>query len=266
MYPTLFHVFGLRIDTYSVIWFIALSIAIVWVIRRLKIYELDEYESRKIMAVSFFFMLLGARSFEYIQHWKQYMANPSLFLDINRGGVHEFGAVSGAFLSALIMCMFSRKVSFSRLCDAAAPPAILAIAIGRWGCFMNGCCVGIRTQSFLGVHFPFDRAGVFRHPVQIYYSVIALVIVGVLLAVEKRVLPRQKGEQHYSVIAPLAVILYSLMRLSVAPLRNHRIFAWVINHSLTYRGIMITLPLMSLWLAYSLSKLKTVHEVTTIRR
>ncbi|MBQ6419007.1 MAG: prolipoprotein diacylglyceryl transferase [Synergistaceae bacterium] len=266
MHPTLFHVFGLRIDTYSVIWFIALSVAILWVIKRLPLYGLDEYESRKIMAVSFFFMLLGARSFEYIQHWKQYMANPSLFLDINRGGVHEFGAVSGAFLSALIMCMFSRKVSFSRLCDAAAPPAILAITIGRWGCFMNGCCVGIRTKSFLGVHFPFDRAGILRHPVQIYYSVIALMIVGILLAVEKRVLPRQKGERHYSVIAPLAIILYSMMRLVVAPLRNHAIMARLISRSMTYRGVMIALPLMSLWLAYSLSKLKTVHEVTTIRR
>ena len=101
---------------------------------------------------------------------------------------------------------------------------------------------------------------------QIYYSVIALVIVGVLLAVEKRVLPRQKGERHYSVIAPLAIILYSMMRLVVAPLRNHAIMARLISRSMTYRGVMIALPLMSLWLAYSLSKLKTVHEVTTIRR
>ncbi|MBQ9573788.1 MAG: hypothetical protein IJR27_00725, partial [Synergistaceae bacterium] len=64
MYPTLFHVFGVRIDSYSVIWFIALSIAILWSIKRLSLYGLDEYESRRVMAVSFFFMLLGARSFE----------------------------------------------------------------------------------------------------------------------------------------------------------------------------------------------------------
>ena len=266
MHPTLFHIFGLRIDTYSVIWFIALSVAIIWVIKRLEIYGLDEYESRRIMAVSFFFMLLGARSFEYIQNWKQYMANPSLFLDINRGGVHEFGALSGAFISSLLMCTFSKNVSFLKLCDAAAPPTILSIAIGRWGCFMNGCCVGIMTKSFMGVHFPFDRAGVLRHPVQIYYSVIAFVIVGILLAVEKRVLTRQNGENHYSVVAPLAIILYSMMRLSVAPLRNYGSMIRLISRSLTYKGIMIALPLMCIWLAYSLSKLKHVHEVTTIHR
>ena len=151
MYPTLFQIGSFRVDTYSVIWFIALSICILWSIRRLEIYHLDEYESRRVMAVSFFFMLLGAKSFEYIIHWESYVSNPSLFLDINRGGVHEFGAISGAFLSALIMCLFSRKVSFSKLCDTVAPAAMFAISFGRWGCFLNGYCVGVRTDSFMAI-------------------------------------------------------------------------------------------------------------------
>ncbi|MBQ6971523.1 MAG: prolipoprotein diacylglyceryl transferase [Synergistaceae bacterium] len=278
MYPTLFHVFGFRVDSYSVIWFIALIAAIMWTIRRLPVYQLDDYESRRVMAVSFIFMYVGAKSFEYIAHWGYYMADLTRFLDINRGGVHEFGAVSGAFLSAMVMCIFPRKVSFSRLCDAAAPPALLAIAIGRWGCFLNGCCLGLPTTSFVGVHFPFDRAGVYRHPVQIYYSVIAFLIVGILLAAEKRILPFQKtaaefqeakqlhdtgkisGASHYSVIAPLAVILYCLMRLAVVPFRDRAPFMWMMNHSLTYRGIKFALPLMLLWLAYSLYRLKTAGQ------
>ena len=261
MYPTLFHIFGFRVDTYSVIWFIALSLAIIWSIHRLEKYQLDEYESRKIMAVSFFFMLFGAKSFEYIIHWDSYVNNPSLFLDINRGGVHEFGAVSGAFLSALIMCMFSRKVSFAKLCDVASPPAMLAITVGRWGCFLNGCCIGIKSDFFMAVHFPFDKAGVFRHPVQIYYSVIAFVIVGILLLVERRVIPLQRGQKkHYSVVAPLAVILYSFMRLAIVPVRNYRPFMWIMTHQLTYRGILFELPFMFVWLAYSLIKLKTLSQ------
>ena len=59
MYPTLFHIFGFRIDTYSVIWFTALSLAIIWVLKRLKIYDIDENEARNVMSVSFLFMLLG---------------------------------------------------------------------------------------------------------------------------------------------------------------------------------------------------------------
>ena len=258
MYPTLFQIGSFRVDTYSVIWFIALSLCILWSIRRLEIYHLDEYESRRVMAVSFFFMLLGAKSFEYIIHWDSYVNNPSLFLDINRGGVHEFGAISGAFLSALVMCLFSRKVSFSKLCDTVAPAAMFAIAFGRWSCFLNGCCVGVPSKFFMAVHFPFDRAGVFRHPVQIYYSVISFVIIGILLYVERRVIPIQSQQKkHYSVITPLTVILYSLMRLSMIPFRDPQAFTWVLTHSLTYKGILFELPFMCVWLAYSLIQLKS---------
>ena len=265
MYPTLFQIGSFRVDTYSVIWFIALSLCILWSIRRLEIYHLDEYESRRVMAVSFFFMLMGAKSFEYIIHWKSYIADPSLFLDFNRGGVHEFGAISGAFISAFIMCMFSRKVSFSKLCDTVAPAAMFAIAVGRWGCFLNGCCVGLPTKFFMAVHFPFDSAGVFRHPVQIYYSVISFVIIGVLLWTEKRVVPLQnRHKKHYSVITPLTVILYSLMRLAIMPVRDVNPFNWSNPYALTYRGIVLELPFMCLWLAYSLFKLikisKNCHE------
>ena len=257
MYPTLFQIGSIRIDSYSVVWFIALSAAILWGIKRLELYDLDEYESRRVMAVSFFFMLLGARSFEYIINWQDYMKNPSLFLDINRGGMHEVGAISGAFISAMLMCLLTRKVSFSKLCDVAAPPAMLAIAIGRWGCFLNGCCVGLPTKFFTGVHFPFDKAGIFRHPAQIYYSVTAIIITGVLLWVEKKVLPVQKkNSRHYSVVAPLGVILYSLMRIAVIPFRDEDPFIHMLTGTLAYRVIIIALVSMSVWLSHSLRKLK----------
>ena len=258
MYPTLFHIGSIRIDTYSVIWFIALSLAILWCIKRLALYGLDEDESRRIMAVSFLCMLLGARSYEYIAHWKVYVDNPSLLLDLNRGSLHEFGAVAGAFLSALVMCVFSRKVSFLKLCDAAVIPAFLAIAVGRWGCFLNGCCVGRVTDFFCAVHFPRDRAGVFRHPVQIYYSVIAVMIILFLLWAERKILTLQKKSRHYySVIAPLGIILYTLMRYAVTFTRYPQPFSWLIVHEGTYKWLTVILPFMCLWLMYSLLRLKT---------
>ena len=258
MYPTLFTIGSFRIDTYSVVWFIALSLAILWSIRRLELYGLDENESRRIMAAAFLCMLLGARSPEYFSHLKEYMANPKLFLDLNRGGLYEFGAVAGAFLSALVMCMFSRKVSFLKLCDAAVIPAFLAIAVGRWGCFLNGCCVGKVSDVFCAVHFPQDGAGIFRHPVQIYYSLTAAVIVLILLWAERKILPLQKKARHYySVIAPLGIILYSLMRYAVSFVRYTHNLQWLIANEWTYTGITVMLPCMCVWLAYSLLRLKT---------
>ena len=256
MYPTLFQIGSIRIDTYSVVWFIALSLAIVWSIKRLELYGLDEDDSRSVMAVSFICMLLGARIYEYFQHWSTYINNPKLFLDWNRGGLHEVGAIIGAFISAFVMCLFKRKVSFIKLCDVAIIPAFLAIAVGRWGCFLNGCCVGLRSDFCLAVHFPRDRAGVFRHPVQIYYSVIAVVIILLLLWAERRTIPLQKKSKHYySVLAPLGIILYGVMRLAVSPVRTGRTFMWRLAHASPSGLIAAAIPVMLVWLVYSLLRL-----------
>lgn len=262
MYPTLFHIFGIRIDTYSVMWFIALSLAIIWVIKRLEIYGLDEYESRKIMAVSFFCMMIGAILFKNLRRIPRVFSDPSYILTVRQWGVSEFGAILGAFLSALIMCIFSRKVSFTKLCDSATPPAFLAIAIGRWGCFLNGCCVGLPTKCFIGVHFPFDRAGLLRHPVQIYYSVIAVVIIGILLYVERRIIPSQQ-KKYYSVITPLGIILYALMRLSVSVVRDRYSFLLKIQYWRyfgTHTILTAALPFLFVWLMYSLYRLKLLSQ------
>ena len=246
MYPTLFTIFGFRVDTYSVVWFIALSLAIVWAINRLELYDIDENEARTIMSVSFFCMLIGARSPEYIAHWRMYFDKPSLLLDLNRGGLHEIGAISGAFLAAVVMSLFSKKVSFVKLCEAVAIPAIFSIAVGRWGCFLNGCCVGLHSKFFTAVHFPRDPKGFLRHPVQIYYSLVAFAIVLVLLFVERK-FTRYKS---HSIIAPLALILYSLMRLVVDNTRVSVPFIYRITHYWNYRLLIYALPLELLWLAY----------------
>ena len=255
MYPTLIQFGSFRIDTYSVIWFIALSLAIIWSTKRLALYDLDEDESRRIMAISFMFMILGAMTLEHIHDIPSYIRNPSSMPSLTNWGLSEFGAVLGAFIAAFIQCMFSKKISFMKLCDAAIIPAMLSIVIGRWGCFLNGCCVGQPSDFCMAVHFPFDDAGVTRHPVQIYYSVIAFVIMIILLYTEKKVMPLQK-KNYYSVITPLGLILYSLMRFAVIPVRDKDSIWVMIRYYATYQVLSVVLPLVCIWLMYSLFRLK----------
>ncbi|MBR1485866.1 MAG: prolipoprotein diacylglyceryl transferase [Synergistaceae bacterium] len=248
MYPTLFEIAGFRVDSYSVIWFIALSLAIIWVVHRLEKYGINEDIARKIMSVSFLFMLLGARAPEMIENWREYFAKPSLFLDFARGSLYETGAVLGAFISAFLLALLNRKkVSFLRLCEAASIPAMLSIAVGRWGCFLNGCCIGIETNHIFGVHFPFDKAELMRHPVQIYYSIFATVSVLILLSVEKFVSKRRELSKTHSILAPLSLILYSLMRLSIDFLR-------VVPSEWIYKILAYGLIFEFLWLAYGIKK------------
>jgi len=55
--------------------------------------------------------------------------------------------------------------------DSFALPLALAMAVGRWGCFFNGCCYGAATDLPWGVDFGDD---VRRHPTQLYESVFHL--------------------------------------------------------------------------------------------
>jgi phosphatidylglycerol:prolipoprotein diacylglycerol transferase len=78
--------------------------------------------------------------------------------------------------------------------DAFAVPLALALAVGRWGCFYNGCCYGVPTNLPWAVPFrqP-DGAAALCHPTQIYESLFHLTMAGVLAWLTLRdISPRQR--------------------------------------------------------------------------
>jgi phosphatidylglycerol---prolipoprotein diacylglyceryl transferase len=69
--------------------------------------------------------------------------------------------------------------------DAAAPSLLVAMAVGRVGCFFAGCCGGPPTASRWGVWSSDQRVGARRIPTQLLESVLVgilglLVLVAVL--------------------------------------------------------------------------------------
>ncbi|MCR5347773.1 MAG: prolipoprotein diacylglyceryl transferase [Fretibacterium sp.] len=253
MYPALLQIGNFRLDSYDVLWMIALSLAICWSLRRLRLYRVDEDEARRVIGWTFLAMLLGAAAFKPIWKFRVFAANPSLIL--TQGGLSEVGAVTGAFLAAFLLCRRNPKISFQSLCDVAAPPAMLAIAVGRWGCFLNGCCRGVVSDVPWAVHFLRDPAGEFRHPTQLYYSLLAAVFMAVLLLVERRLMKRGYAgqEPHDAIVAPLALILYEGMRFSVDWLRESENKTET-GLSLSAYVLLAALPLMVFWLVRSIRR------------
>lgn len=60
--------------------------------------------------------------------------------------------------------------------DSYVVPVAVAIGIGRWGCFVAGCCFGQACSLPWGVAFPTapDEGILLRHPTQIYESIFHL--------------------------------------------------------------------------------------------
>jgi phosphatidylglycerol---prolipoprotein diacylglyceryl transferase len=68
--------------------------------------------------------------------------------------------------------------------DVTAPGLLVAMAVGRVGCFFAGCCGGSPTASRCGVWSSDQRVGARRIPTQLLESLLAGILgLGVLVAV-----------------------------------------------------------------------------------
>src|SRR3712207_514662 len=100
------------------------------------------------------------------------------------------GAVAGTV--AGVIYMWRRKLPLLAMADAAAPAMALGYAIGRIGCFLNGCCYGVPTQLPWGFHFPDADPHLLYHPAQIYASILNFGLAAVLISVYRR--PHRAGQ------------------------------------------------------------------------
>ncbi len=73
-------------------------------------------------------------------------------------------------------------VSAGVFLDATAPGLLVAMAVGRLGCFFAGCCGGPPTASRWGVWSSDQRVGACRIPTQLLELVLALAL-GLLILV-----------------------------------------------------------------------------------
>jgi prolipoprotein diacylglyceryltransferase len=113
--------------------------------------------------------------------------------------------------------------------------------------------VGIPSSFRLALRFPYDPVGVARHPTQLYYSFAAAAILLLLVAVEHRIVRREyecKKPPRYSLLAPLGLILFSVMRLSIGLVRARN------GLSLSHWILIAAMPFEAIWLTVSWRSLR----------
>ncbi len=93
------------------------------------------------------------------------------------------GFITGATLAAAVLLVVP-GVPAGVFLDVTAPGLLVAMAVGRVGCFFAGCCGGPPTASRWGVWSSDQRVGARRIPTQLLESALALSLgLGVLVAV-----------------------------------------------------------------------------------
>ncbi|NLG35153.1 MAG: prolipoprotein diacylglyceryl transferase [Lentisphaerae bacterium] len=223
MHPVLFEIFGKEIYSYGVmsaLGFLAAILTWLWMGRR-------EFRPEGFAAdLGFWLMasgIIGSRAAYVIANWPYYRDAPLEIIRIDQGGLIFYG---GLILASAALIVFARRhrLPLWHAADFAIPGLAIGHALGRIGCFLNGCCYGRPVGdhacgAVCGITYPPVSepgrlfAGIPLYPVQLIESACLLVIWGILLAVY----PRRRKD---GAVFALYLLLYPPCRFLLEYLRG----------------------------------------------
>ncbi len=174
--------------------------------------------------------------------WGYYIQNPGQI--ISGAGLTAWGAILGATLGIWIYSRFT-NLQFGYFADVTAPGIILAQAVGRIGCTINGCCYGLPTSLPWGIVYTHPNSlaplGIAIHPTTVYEIVWNLIVFGILLKLKGRLKPDGSLFLIY-------LSLYSLWRLGLDFLREGTSFLFGLHQAQVIAIIIldIAIPILTM--------------------
>ncbi|MDP8253938.1 MAG: prolipoprotein diacylglyceryl transferase [Candidatus Kaelpia aquatica] len=233
MHPVIIQFGSLAIRSYGVMLVIAFLAA----------FYLAKYDSKRIGlnkknmdSIANYLLLgglLGARVYYGLFYDPYYyFTKPWALLFIWQGGLAVHGAIIGGILSLYI---FSKRNSaeFLKLADFLIPLLLLGQAIGRIGCFLNGCCYGLPTEKPWGIIFTKDSSAYYQygfqalHPTQLYEFILSLIGFVFLWVI-------RKDSPFRGFIFSLYLIYYGLIRFYISLFRADSLYLWGSNIKIAY--------------------------------
>jgi len=212
----------LNVRWYGIIVALAILVIVLWMLREVRRGANLSYDTIFTAAlVGIPSGIVISRLLHVVDKWDYYTQNPGQI--VGASGLTIYGAVLGAALAIWIYSRFN-KFQFGYFADTTAPAIILAQAIGRVGCTINGCCYGIPTSLPWGIVYKNEFSygytasqalpeGMGLHPTQLYEIIFCLIIFAVLLKLRGRFKPDGSLFRIY-------LSLYSLWRIGIGFLRE----------------------------------------------
>lgn len=220
MYPEIFRIGSIPINTYGVFLALAFLCAILITV---KLAARDGLPREKIYDLCLWMLLcslIGSKILMFFTE-PEYRDHPLqlISLDFLRSGGVFYGGLIGAILSGYFL-MRRYQLPWWKTADACAPGIAIGNFFGRQGCFAAGCCWGKPTTLPWGVKFtelgheitgvPLD---VRLHPTQLYESFAMLLVFFFLFWLHKH--RRFDGQ-----VILLYALLYSVIRFAIEFLRD----------------------------------------------
>jgi phosphatidylglycerol:prolipoprotein diacylglycerol transferase len=217
MHQVLFNIGSLQIRVYGVMTAIAFltGIYLSSMLAKKKGISPDFIMDLGLVAIAC--SVIGARLLYVLVWWKYYAAHIIEIFKVWEGGLVFYGGFIGAVIGCIVFIRI-RKMKISTVGDIMIIFLPLAHAIGRIGCFYNGCCYGAVNAKF-GVIFPAIGDNLPHLPTQLYESILdfANFIILILFYRSKK---RKEGEVIFLYLFNYGVIRFFMELLRGDPERG----------------------------------------------
>ncbi len=217
MYPS-FTIFNYEITSYSILVILGIAAAglyLGWALRGRSDYSSVQIVNIPVCAGVGAF--LGAHIVYGITHldtlWWMITNPTEAFADLITGltyfievfgGMVFYGGLIGGIIGGYIYCRHM-KLDYQMYADIYAPAIPLFHVFGRIGCFLGGCCYGVKwAWGFVYTNAPIESSnGVVRLPIQLIEAGLDFVIFLVLAHIAKRGLAKGIRLELYLIIYPI---------------------------------------------------------------
>lgn len=214
MYPSI-NIGQISIPTYGLCAAVGMLSAFLLLLYTHKRRELNKDAAFTCSFVAIISGLIGSKLLYFIVELPAIISNPSFLKDALTGGFVFYGGLIGGIIGGWIYCAV-KKLPVLAVADAYAAPLTLGQAFGRIGCFMAGCCYGMRCDSPLCVVFPSGSAapaGVPLLPTQLMEAAFLFVLTAALVLILKRVKLR-------GIVTGVYLIAYGVWRFIIEFFRD----------------------------------------------
>ena len=213
MHPILFQIGPLTIYTYGAMLALAVVACSLLLYREAKAASLNPEIILDLVFWVAVLGIIGSRVFFVLLNVSYFWEHPLEIVMVHHGGLAwQGGLVFGVVVGLSFIRL--KKLPFWKTVDLVVPSVALGQAIGRIGCFFNGCCYGRETP--FGIYFPVHQA--YLHPTQLY-AAISLLTIFLLLKTYQRV-PHKQGNIFfvYLLLASLQRFIIQFLRADYDPL------------------------------------------------
>jgi len=257
MYPVLFHLGTLPVRAYGFMVFVGFALGLLYTrtMARRKmggrspdtVGVITPDHVTRFCVRALWVGILGGRLLYVALDWKSYRGRPQELFNIWEGGMTAYGAILFGLGYLWYYCR-RHRLSFLGFADLIAPTIALVYAVGRIGCFLNGCCFGAPWDHPWAVSFIRDGHTdlgntVPSHPAQLYSSAMNFAMFAFLHYRSRR--SHNSGE-----VFATYLVLFCLYRTAYEYLRagaSSEVLFSGLTHAQVFNLALLPFALLLLW-------------------